>query len=1363
MKIKHKLIFLPILLLVLFIPAHGGQNPPFFFSHLGVEDGLSQVSVIHIFQDSDGYIWFSTRYGANRYDGYKFKTYTNEVNNEASLSDNYIRVIGEDKNKNIWIGTSDGVNCMDYKTQTIRRFYPQNINPEVSTNSVGLFLKHSDGNLYALTTRSVFKCDTEKTLHYRPYLKELNSPIHSIIQDDTGDIYIGTEEGGLYILSASWQLKSHHLPDSSDNVNTLPVSTITSLLADANKVFIGTDESGFCIYDKDTHSFTRLNTSNSGLNNNSIRTLVSLNRDSILIGTFRGLNILNKNDRVISPVNMDMNIKGGLSHYSIHSMLVDRDQTLWVGTYSAGVNYHSPYYKPVSFISPIAFTGIIGKGQEDASGNMWFATEGGGLFYYNPQNKEQQLYPIKPLHAGNYEINIIKSMLIQGDSILCSTHFGSVYLFSIRNKEYKMLHNFKYNDISSLYIDRKQRLWIPTNTNNQTVLAESGRYTNKFDVNGEMQSFNGITIIKELEPDKFIFGGVKNTLFVYDMKEHTQTHLSPKLKNSNKNSQIGTISGIIQDTNGDIWIATTKGGLFRLDKEMNLIQNYEKEDGLAESFIGSLTEDKNHNLWVVTVGDLYRLNRNLNKFEQIRPADAPMQEYTQYCNQNLSSDGTLYFPGNRGILAFNPEKATINPNIPPVYITSLAINNQKDLSDNTPVQEPELFPLEYDNQITLHAHQSNITIRYTAINFIHSQENTYAYMLEGVDQAWHNVGNRREAYYSNLSPGNYIFRVKAANNDGVWNQQEAILYITVNPPFYKTWWAYLIYLCILSLITALIVRHQHRKHEREREAKYKQREQDKENELHEERMRMFTNFSHELRTPLTLIINPLNDLLQRVAFSLEVKEALQLIKKNTGRMLLLVNNLMDIQKYEAGTTILQKNRFNFSAFVQEMYHSFESVAQNRNIQFVLQNELPDPFFTCYDEAEIEKVFFNLLSNAFKFTPPNGRVTIQIRQIAQEKCEMLSMFPEQENVVLIESEYILIEIKDTGKGLNKEEADKIFEPFYRSKEDIHKEISGTGIGLSLTRSIVRQHQGCIWTDCPGEKGTNFLILLPNTEIQGVKKEKEPLLSHSSEISKKVALLIEETETRHKQTILLVDDNHEVLHYLEHQLQSDYIITKAVNGKKALEQLDASSPNIVVSDVMMPEMNGLELCKRIKENQNLCHIPIILLTAKSMVSQIEEGLEAGADDYIVKPFHVSILKARIRNLLALREKMKNRYGESLSLRNLGVEEPEEDNDFLTQYIEIVKANISNQELDVSVIYLALGMSRANFYRKVKAVTGLSPIELIKNIRLEAGAKLLKESHMNVSEIAQHIGFSSRSYFARSFKAVYGMSPTEYQESK
>ena len=874
-------LMLTLILSLHLITIYAENENPFFFSHLGVEDGLSQVSILSIFQDSEGYIWFGTRNGANRYDGYEFNVYQNEVNNPASISDNYIRKISEDKDKNIWIGTSNGVNCIDYRTQQISRFYPQAINPQITTNAVNNFLRHADGELYAFTTRSILKCNSDKTVEEMPYLTEMKSPIHSVAQDSDGDIFIGTEDKGLYIFTSDWKLKKHYLPDSSNNQQTLPISTISALLpGPGNTVFIGTNENGLCLYNKKEQTFTRLNTDNSGLNNNSVRHLTVLSKDSVLIGTFRGLNILNTQNMIITPINMDMKAKGALSHYSIHSMLIDRDQTLWVGTYSAGVNYHSPFYRPASFITTNSFAGIIGQGREDSNGNMWFATEGAGLLYYNPRTEEQKLYPIKPLQAGNYEINILKSILIQGDSILCSTHFGSVYLFSIRDKQYKKIHDYKYNDINTLYIDSKQRLWIPTNTPDQTVMADKEKTTSYFNVNGHKKQFRGICLIKELEPDVFLFGAISDSVFVYDMNKETATDLTSLLQNGDKRKRLGSISGALEDDNQFIWIATTKGGLFRLDSNLNLIQNYQKENGLSESYINSLSIDKNGDIWVVTGKELYKLNRPENKFELVKPVDSPTQEYSLYANNCVSNDGTLYFPGNQGILAINPQKVITNPNRPPVYITSLLINSQED-PEGLPTYQ-ELLPLQYNNNITLKASQGNITIRYSALNFIHSEDNSYAYMMEGADHNWHNIGNRREAYYSNLSPGKYTFRVKAANNDGVWNPEEAVLHITVNPPFYKTWWAYSLYLCILSLIITLIIRWQHRKHEREREEKYRQLEQERMNELHEERMRMFTNFSHELRTPLTLIINPLNDLLQRVTFSPEVKDALQLIKKKYG-------------------------------------------------------------------------------------------------------------------------------------------------------------------------------------------------------------------------------------------------------------------------------------------------------------------------------------------------------------------------------------------------------------------------------------------------------------------------------------------------
>jgi len=1316
------------------------SHTDFFLSHLGVEDGLSQLSVLIIYQDSEGYLWFGTRDGVNKYNGYEFTIYRNEVNNPESLSDGYIQGIAEDKQKNIWVATQHGLNCIEHQTGKVIRFYPKDINPQSKTNAVNQLFCHTDGTLYAISEKHIFVCNNSKEVKSFLNLEYLQSNIGCITQDpDNGNIYLGTQGDGVSVLSSEWEL-IEKLPTKEHNLTS---SHVSSILCDKDDIWMVIDNKGLYHYNKKNQKLSIYNDSNTNLSHNHIRTLIHYNEESLLIGTFRGLNIFNKKNNTITPVQLEMEQQGGLSHYSIHSMLIDKDGILWIGTYAAGINYYSPYHKAISYIKSNDFSGVMGMGQEDKDGNLWFATEGGGLFWYNPKTKEQKLYPLKPSIQGNYEMNIIKAVLLKGDSIFCSTHFGAVYLFSIHKKEYTLLYDYQSHDIYNLYIDLKNRLWIPTNNANGLVLASNGKTQNMFEIGNEKRRFLYTTQITELEPDIFLMGTMTDSIYLYNIQNKKLENIANRMYGSDKQLKLGYTSDILKDTSY-IWIGTTKGGLFRFDHSLNLLKHYDKHDGIAGSNIRTLVLDKNKDVWVATGDELYKLNRLEDMFYLIKPEDLPTQEFSHFSG-TISEDGTLYFPTSDGILYFNPQQIKQNPIIPPIHITSLITNNNEDL----------LKQIEYirakEAKVILKSNQNNLTIRYAALNYIHTDGNQYMYRLDGADNNWHIVGSRREAYYSNLHPGSYTFRLKASNNDGLWNPNETTLHITVLPPLYRTWWACSLYILIILVISFQIYRYQHRKHELERDIRFKQKEQERMKELHEERMRMFNNFSHELRTPLTLIINPLEELLQSISFSPEVKQSLQRMKKNTKRMLLLVNNLMDVQKYEAGKTKLQQKQLDFSSFTREIYLSYESIAKRRNIQFILQNELPSTYYVNYDETEIEKVFFNILSNAFKFTPSNGTVTLLIKKAGKE-------IDKREH---IDQQYLYIEVKDTGKGFSNEESKKIFEPFYRFNEDIHHQMSGTGIGLSLTRSIVLQHNGYIWAESSSESGTRFMLLLPDTEIQP-EKEISIIDSPASEINKKAILLLEEVEIRNKETILIVDDDSEIREYMRQQLHPEYKIIMATNGKEALALIQSNMPQMVISDVIMPEMNGIELCKQIKSNAMFTHIPVILLTAKSMASQIEEGFNIGADDYITKPFQISIVKARIRNILnSYRKKTKQSDSANL-LQTMGIIVSEEKDDFLSQYIAIVKENITNSELDVSLIYEKLGMSRANFYRKVKTTTGLSPIELIRNIRLEASAQLLRETNLNISEIAQKTGFSSRSYFARNFKLVYGVTPKEYQEA-
>ncbi|MDL2309939.1 response regulator [Parabacteroides sp. OttesenSCG-928-B22] len=1352
-------LFMPYLLalfLLFSFPARGSMN--FFFSHLGVENGLSQVSVRRIFQDADGYLWFGTRDGLNKYNGYEFKVYRNVINDSLSLSDSYIQAIAQDKNKNIWVATSYGFNCIDYVSGEITRFLPSDIHPENPNKATSHLLSHTDGELYLFSYSHIYRCHSDKTADYFMHLPEISSTITSVSQDTNGDIYIGTNAEGVFIYTEDWTFCEQWLPEP-DNTTSLPANNITQISFDQEFIWLASEESGLCRYHRKSKAFAHYTKQNSGLGNDRVRSLVFLNPDSLLIGTFSGLYIFDKINDQISSVYMNIEGQGGLSHYSIHSMFVDKDQTLWIGTYSAGINYYSVYHKSIYYITPSEYAGIMGLGQEDKNGNMWFATEGAGLLFYDPRTRKQQLFPIVDPEEGNYELNIIKSIRIEGDIIYCGTHFGSVYTFSMRTGKYTLLFDSKENDIFTLYVDSQKNLWIPTNNNSHLVMIDrKGRRTNEFVANGHKLSFPYVTTILELQPEVFLFGTLRGEIYRYDRKQQTLETLNEKLPPLGKYDRLGTISSFVRDSDR-IWIATTKGGLFKLDRQFTFVKHYQREEGLTSSNITSLVLDNNQELWVASGSDIFRLNKSDDLFYPVKSASVPTQEFSIHAG-SVSSDGTIYFPASKGILAFNPQQIKQNPTIPPIYITSLVTNNHEDIIHQLKRTHPKAnHPTDYS--ITLQAWQNNIAITYSALNYIHPESNQYMYKLEGADNDWHMVGNRREAYYSKLRSGSYTFRVRASNNDGIWNPHETILHILVKPPLYRSWWAYSLYALLLLVAAMLTYRYQHRRHEREREMRFKQKEQERMKELHEERIRMFTNFAHELRTPLTLIINPLEELLQYPSFSPEVKQSLLLMNKNSKRMLLLVNNLMDIQKYEAGKSMLNKTKINLSAFIREIYLSFEAVANKRNIRFILENNLPDTFYATYDEIEIEKVFYNLLSNAFKFTPSGESVYLRISQTSRIGKPVVPSESKKIKQEINEKDYILIEVIDTGKGFTQEEGKKIFEPFYRFQNDLHQQSPGTGIGLSLTRSIINQHGGYIWADSSENTGSRFIILLPDTDNQSSLPEEEvAVLLSNTQTQKKINLLLDKVETMQKQSILLVDDNPEILQYMKLQLEDDYKILLAANGKEALAALE-KMPDLVISDVIMPEMSGIELCKQIKTTEIYKQIPIILLTAKSMTSQIEEGLEAGADDYIVKPFQITLMKARIKNLLKNRSLHAEKPTLSNTLAHIKIDTTTEKNNFLSQYVDFVKANISNQELDISMIYESLGMSRANFYRKVKSATGLSPIDLIRNIRLEVGAQLLRETDMNISEVAQKVGFSSRSYFAKNFKALYGISPSEYQE--
>ena len=1321
-------------------------SSPFFFAHLGVEDGLSQSSVMKIFQASDQTLWFATLNGLNQYDGYTFKTYQNTINEEASLSDNQLLDVAEDNQQNIWVATLSGLSRIDYQTDKVSRFYPDSLSERIA-NRVNKLLLNQSKELLAFTTRSVYLCETaQEKVSLVARLDKIKTLITDVVQDKQGNYWVGTSGDGLLQYDENWFLLQHYKFDGTEQ--TIAKREISSLLVDKdNRIWMGFEEAGLCILaeGKTTH----LNQLNSLLSSNTVRSIISYIDNTILVGTFSGLNLIDTKTLKVIPIPNQLSEAGALSHYSVHSMLLDNEKTLWVGTYSAGVNYHNPCRKRISLLTPNRLSASIGigRGVEDSEGNLWFATEGSGLLSYNPQNKKQKIYPLVVPVQQHFDKNIIKSILIQGDSIYCTTHFGEVYLFSIQHKKFTLLHDFKEKDIFSIYQDSRNRLWIPTQGADHLVLYNNGHYQNTFEANDSTHVFKRVHVIQEIRPDVFLFGTGNQGLFLYDEAKKKLKSIAKKSLNLSKNELLGTVTGIVMEPHRGIWVSTTKSGIYLFDQQMQLVKRYNNQHGITNSYVGSMILDQQKNIWAATATQLFKLDADQDIFQPMSFEGIPQQEFIPQA-VTLLRDGTLCFSGNRGVTMIYSSLQPVNPYLPKLQLSNLRI------------QSHPMISLKGRDAVALESNQTNITIEYVGVSSIYPQLNRYAYKLEGVDNEWNYVGDRRQAYYSNLAPGKYRFIVKVCNSDNVWNPIESTLDIRVYPPLWRTWWACLLYILLIGGVIYFFLHMRISRLRLEHDLRFKELEKEKIEELQREQIRMFTNFSHELRTPLTLILNPLDELLQQIAFSAEVKHTLQLIKKNTNRLMLLVNNLMDIKKYDAGKIVLNKSVIDYQNFENELYETFEGLILSKEIYFERCSAVPTQGVFLADKQEIEKLFFNILSNALKFTPAHGKIQINSRFVQSSEVQELLKQQKIGWNTWVNADYLYVEIADSGSGIAKENVQKIFEPFYRSTQEDHQAIIGTGIGLSLSHSIIQNHDGFIWATSALGEGTTLYMLLPNASIQD-KTENTLIQPILSETTQKVAQLMEEVDAKTKPLLLIVDDNEEVLSYLEEQLKSAYIIHKASNGRMALDQIAQSSPDLILSDVMMPLMNGIELCRQVKENEDTTHIPVILLTAKSMPSQIEEGWNVGADDYVVKPFHLSLLRARIKNMLHARAQIKERYSANHLLKSFGVDTSAVEDLFLTDYVAIVKENITNPDFDVSVIYQHLGMSRANFYRKVKLVTGLSPIELIKNIRVESAAVLLLDKSLSISDVAQRVGFSSGSYFARSFKIIYGVSPTEYQE--
>jgi len=1352
-----KRILFIILSSFFFLFSHATER--YYFSNLSLKDGLSQITVTSIYQDSKGFMWFGTRNGLNKYDGYKFDTFTLGSDKAASITDNHILSISEDKAGNLWVGTNNGLNKINLSTGRIEQFFSaNNDNTSLSNNMILSICCDNNDNLWIGTNNGLNLYDRQSGSFIRIDLNGLlqNNPIYDLAIINN-ELFLGTYTKGLI---------KYNTNDKSYSVYENSPINIRSVFKDFDdNIWIGTQDKGVFFLGKNKTDFLIYDT-DKGLTNNYIRSIAqSPDGNNILVGTFNGLNVINLTTQEITQYKDYGSENGDLSHYSIFSLFFDRSQTLWVGTYAGGINYHSAYGERFRFYNPASSTksiaAIIGPMIETEK-YLYIATEGSGLLEMDKKTGNYNVYKLYEEDDRAYARNILKSLYLDGNKILCGTNLGTIYSFDLSVKRFSLFYDFKSQN--GIYdIGKNQRGDIVVGGVNQIGLTflSNSESQNTFTLkDGTQKSFPNIRCIYEIEEDIYLIGSRNDGLYYYDMNTGEIHQFTAMLSSKDSSLPENYITSIFRDSKGNIWIGTFGGGFSLFNIDSRSFTTYARNDGLPDNNVCAIVEDNRRHLWISTISGITdfdpvnKIFKNYSYSSGIR-----VNEFTPHAGIRLS-DNRIMFSGNNGFLSFDPDKISYNPYVPPVVLENLYVNNEKVGVGGHILQES----FGSQKEITLKYNESNISIEYSALNYIYSNKNEYIYKLDGFDVDWNEVGNRRIAYYTNIPPGKYKFIVRGSNNDGVWNDEGASIKITVLPPLWKTWWAYLFYTLFIISILFFIYRYFSEKRRLENDIKLKQAEAKAQQEFHEERNKLFTNFSHELRTPLTLILSPLDDIAEKpesIPSSMENK--IHLMRSNAQRLLRLVNNLMDFQKKESGTMILKISEGDFVGFTEEMTILFRELATSRNIDFAFHHAV-DTLDYWFDKSLMEKVYFNFLSNAFKNTPNGGSVIVDlnIADLDVIKHEIPSKSTHFDNPDI---KYILLEISDSGLGIEKSELENIFKPFYQVAQNEHSG-SGTGLGLSLSKSIIEMHHGVIWAESKNGKGASFKCILPvNKDLYSETDFSETVKSYPV-ISSTIGIMNEtsdDTESEKKKiyTILVVEDNADVRNYIISHLKDDYNIIQAANGQDAIDKAINHLPDLIISDVMMPKMNGMEMASNLKNDLRTGHIPIIMITAKAMPDDMKEGYEVGADDYITKPFNASVLVVRVKNIIKSREKLKEIYGKRFSLESLGVETTSADDRFLQKLYKTIENNVSNPELNLDSFSKEIGMSKANLYRKIKALTNLSPTEFIRNFRLEMAAKIMNEARLPVSEIYVTVGFSSHAYFSNCFKTLYGISPTDYMK--
>lgn len=1357
MIIKRTILIVFVILVQLYCK---GQE--LVFNHLMAEDGLSQNSVFSITQDSRGFMWFGSRFGLNRYDGHKFRLYRSYAADTTSISDDYVTALYSDSRKRLWVGTANGLNYFDPQTSTFKRIYLKKTNDRQAINGVKVIYEDKQKRLWAgsvqglflLTDTSAFSFTWAGKYGLSPTLA--GSEILSIYEDRQGYLWVGTNKK-LFRCRFNGKIYAIETFEHSAEPSSISYNSVTDIAEDNDKnLWLATENGGLNLFNNKNKTFTRFlhdaNNSNS-LVHNAIRKMTRTSTGDFWIGTQEGLSILNPETRTFQTVQHRKAQPKSLNQNSIYSIFEDRNGSVWVGTYYGGVNVNyasatsfktNQYNDKLGGISHNVVSSIIAADGD----NLWIGTEGGGLNYFNSKTGQFKPYYFKANDPQSLGSDLVKILYkdVSGN-IWIGTHGGGLNVLNPSSGKFQRF----FTRLDSLNTTRSEIVAILEGENG-TFWVGSQTGLNIFNKNGA--SLAPLPIFKALrqlqyknikvlfkDSRKNIWIGETTGLYCYSQTRGTLRHFKLPKGNNSASTNANYINCITEDSRGNIWVGLYYEGLALYDGRSNSFTRfYTTKNGLPNNNVLGIVEDHRHQLWISTSNGLSKFNPDQHHFQTYTVSDGLAGDEFNYNSFFKNRHGELFFGGYNGLTHFFPDEIQKNDYKAPLIFTRLRLFNVP-VKINAPdglLQED----ISFTKKLIFKHDQNIFSIEFALLNYIKSNKNKYAYKLQGVNEQWIET-NIPVASYTNLPSGNYILLVKGANNDGIWSSP-ASLQIEILPPFWKTWWAFCIYGILAVVIVFFITRFF-----------YLRELLIKDEELHQNKLNFFTNVSHEIRTHLTLIMAPIEKMLDSSRQTAELNKEMSSVKSNADRLLKLVSELMDFRKAETRHLKLKIAAHDLVGFLQHIYNSFESLSEKKQIGYTLTHD-QESLMVYFDKEQLEKVFFNLISNAFKFTPAGGQIAIALKTL---------------------SDKVVISITDTGRGIAPEYLDRLFTNFFQI-DDHNIQNTGYGIGLALSKHITELHKGSIAVNSipaqeEGSGYTNFTVTLQlgnghfkNTGYllpQGSAAESNKSSSMPPAELRDIAKAIDDSSKTKAYTVLIVEDNAALRQLITESLEEEYRIITAKNGVHGWTKATEEVPDLIVSDVMMPQMDGFTLCGKLKSDERTSHIPVILLTAKSAETDQISGLTGGADVYLTKPFSQKILQLNVRNLLTARAVMRQKYSRQLVLEPQQIALAPVEEQFLSKLILIIENNMENEHFGVEHLAEGIGMSQSVLYKKLKALTNMSVNDFAKSIRLKRAAQLLLQKQYTVYEIGYMVGFADRKYFSREFKKQFGKTPSEYMEAE